>query len=98
MQFGPFNFKDAENIKEILNSQSISFEMVVDKDLEREILHEFHQQATLAPRQMAGKLDLRIILFEVDKSNSEKVATLLEKFGVLMSSSDGSFELGEEQD
>ena len=98
MQFGPFNLTDSENIKELLESQRISFEIIVDKDLEEDTLREFHQQATMAPRQMAGKLDLRIVFFEVDDSYSEKVVNLLEKFGVIANLSDGSFELNEGED
>lgn len=98
MQFGPFNLTDSENIKELLESQNVGFEITVDKDLEAKILREYHQQATIAPRTSAGMLDLRIVFFDVEDSVSKRVAELLEKFGVAALSSDGSFELSEQED
>lgn len=98
MLIGPFNIRDAESLMEVFEAKKIPFEMIIDKEREQQILAQYHQSATVAPRQMAGTLNLDIASFEINESDLEKIKDTLENYGVILSSSDGSYELGEDDE
>jgi hypothetical protein len=95
MELGPFNISEIEYFKEIFTRRKVAYEILIDKDLEEQIMAEFHEKATTAPSAMAGQLDLRIVFFEVANEDFEKVKADFENYGVL-EPSDGSYELGED--
>lgn len=95
MKLGPFNIRDVDSLVELFEKKNISFKLDFDKNLERQILERYHQSATPAPRATAGTLDLSTAFFEIKDQDVDKVKDDLEKYGVL-GSSDGSYELGEE--
>ncbi len=94
MELGPFSISEIEPVKELFESKKVPFEILIDKEAEEQQMAEFHAQATQAPRAMAGRLDLKIVYFEIADEDFEKVQHGLEKFGI-MAMSDGSYELGE---
>lgn len=98
MLVGPFNIRDAEALIEYFEARDIQFELIVDKELEKQILARHHEAATLNPRQTAGTLNLAIASFEIPEADVEKIKGTLENFGVIISSSDGSYELGEDEE
>jgi hypothetical protein len=95
MELGPFTIADVEDVKAVFDSKNVLFEMFIDEDTEAEILKDFNERATSAPRAMAGKLELKIVFFEIADEDFEKVRHGLERFGVTVQS-DGSYELGED--
>ncbi|MES2769188.1 MAG: hypothetical protein V4596_08585 [Bdellovibrionota bacterium] len=95
MELGPFSISEVESVKELFESKKVSFEILIDKEAEEQQMAEFNAQATQAPRAMAGRLDLKIVYFEIPDEDFEKVQHGLEKFGI-MAMSDGSYELGED--
>lgn len=96
MKIGPFSINEAENIKSLLEVSQINFDAYIDKDLEQTKISEFNQMASQFPRQMAGKLDLQTVFFEIKDEDFKKVSPQLEKYGISSTNSDGSFELGED--
>ncbi|WP_413288401.1 hypothetical protein [Bdellovibrio sp. HCB337] len=98
MLIGPFNIRDAESLMEVFEAKKIPFEMVIDKEREQQILAQYHESATLNPKQTAGTLNLSIASFEINDSDLEKIKDTLENYGIMLSSSDGSYELGEDDE
>lgn len=95
MEIGPFGLSDVENIKQLLESKSILYEMVIDKEAEERILAEYHAKTSSSPKSNAGTLDLKIIYFEINEASFIKVSKELENYGI-SSPSDGSFEFGDD--
>jgi hypothetical protein len=95
MQIGPFRIEEVERIKDILEGAEIPFEMFIDEDLKEKILNEFNHTATIGARGSAVQLDLRIVFFEIDGSQFDKVKDEMEKMGIA-APSDGSYELAED--
>lgn len=95
MELGPFNVSEIGYFKELFESKKVAFEILIDKDLEEQIMAEYHAKATSAPRATAGQLDLRIVFFEIADEDLDKIKQGLENYGIVFSS-DGAYELGDE--
>jgi len=97
MLIGPFNIRDAENLIEVFDSKEIQFEIVIDKEREQQILAHYHESDQVNSRASTGAANLNIASFEIADTDLEKIKDTLENYGIALSSSDGSFELGEEE-
>jgi cell division FtsZ-interacting protein ZapD len=97
MLIGPFTISDAENLIEVFETKEVPFELVIDKEREKQILAQYHEAATVNPRMTAGTLNLTIASFEIADTDLEKIKDTLENFGIALTNSDGSFELGEDE-
>lgn len=97
MTLGPFNIREHEHIKMILESKGVPFGVYLDQELEEQLLKNFHQGATISPRSSAGRLDLKTLFFEIQDEDFFKVQLELEKFGIV-APSDGSWELSEDSE
>ena len=95
MEIGPFGLNDISAITEMLQEKGVEFEIVIDEEEKERLTKQHNEIAQVSPRQMAGRLNLQIVYFEMTESAYEKVKTDLEKFGFGIQS-DGSFELGED--
>jgi hypothetical protein len=94
---GPFRIADIDKLREILDTHGAVHELVADEELRDKQTREFHEYATLAPRQAAGTLDLRYIFVEISEDEFKKVAAEFEKLAILPPS-DGAWELAEEEE
>lgn len=97
MEIGPFGLNDINAITEMLQEAGIEFEIVIDEEEKVRQTKLHNEQAEQQPRNMAGRLNLQIVYFEMNETAYEKVKTNLEKFGFGIQS-DGTFELGEDSE
>ncbi len=95
MEIGPFGLNDINAITEMLQEKGVEFEIVIDEEEKERLTKQHNEIAQVSPRQMAGRLNLQIVYFEMSDPAYEKVKTELEKYGFGIQS-DGSFELGED--
>ena len=95
MELGPFAISEIESIKALFESKQVPYEILIDQVAEAQFLAELGAESKQAPASMGGKLDLKIMYFEIAESDFEKVEQGLEKYGI-MAVSDGSYELGED--
>jgi hypothetical protein len=95
MEIGPFNIRDTDVLKELFESNGIEFSILIDKEAETEIISSHNKSATISPRYMAGRLDLKTVYFEISEEDFYKIKSSLEKYGIV-APTDGSYELGDE--
>ncbi len=93
MRIGPFGVFDTDQIVETLTAKAITFEVFVDEQEKERILNKYHETVR---RDGGVQLDLKIVYFDIADDDFPRVATILEKYGVVLTQSDGSYELGDE--
>ena len=89
MIIGPFNEFDIEAIHDLLEAKEIQFEVKVHQNL----LEKAHQ--TSGTRRSVA--DIKAVHFEISDEDFKKIEADLERYGIV-APSDGSYELGEEDE
>lgn len=78
MNIGPFEPREAEKVKNLLESHNIQYEIDVDKELHDSLLQEYNEKLRLGPTLFTGSLELRFIFFTLSDNDFLSISKELE--------------------